>query len=88
MKGNLLSFHVVPRPAKEGQPIKISFGYRVDKTTITVMIANKNEKIVRYITIQVSGGTGEATFMIPKGWGPSLYINHKDFIAGSVGVDK
>ena len=88
MDGSLGQFHIVPRPAKEGQTIKITFKYHVDKTTITVAIVSKNEKVTRYLKIQVEAGTGQALFVIPKGWGPSLYINHKDFLVGSVGVDK
>jgi len=88
MKGNLLEFHISPRPAKEGQPIKITFKYRVDKTTITVGIVNAGETMTRYISIPVNGNKGEATFVIPRGWGRMLYMSHKDFYVGTVTVNK
>jgi len=88
MRRQLLHFDISPRPAEEGKAITVSFDYPSDSKSITVEIVNKDERVKELLTISIKANKGKATFMIPKGWGPSLYINHKDFIAGSVGVDK
>lgn len=88
MKGGLNYFDISPRPATEGQPIKITFDYGIDKATLTLSIYDQYEKVIRRVKVQVSGSKGELTFTVPKGWGPALFIDHKDFIVGMVTVKK
>jgi len=88
MKGGLNFFDINPRPAIEGQPVKITFDYGIDKATLTLSIYDQYEKVIRHVKVQVSGSKGELTFMVPKGWGTALFIAHKDFIVGMVTVKK
>jgi hypothetical protein len=87
MDGQLLSFDISPRPAKEGNSISISFDYHSDKGTVTLAIVDAEEKVIKYVKVIVEAGKGKTTFSIPKGWGPALFINHKDFIVGAITVD-
>jgi hypothetical protein len=86
MTGNLLSFDISPRPATEGQPITITFDYLSDKATLTLAIADAEEKVIKYIKVEVRAGKGSTTFTIPKGWGPILFVDHKDFYLAAIAV--
>ncbi len=86
MNGGPYHFDISPRPATEGKPVKISFDYGVDKATLTLAIYDQYEKVIKYVKVQVSGSKGEVSFVVPKGWGPALFVTHQGFIAGMVTV--
>lgn len=82
----LLTFKMSPNPAKEGQAVTIVFTYPVDRTTLTLDIVNWDESVTKQVKVEVIGGQGKATFVIPKGWGPSLFVNHPAFYTSAIAV--
>jgi len=87
MSRGLLTFNVRPNPAKEGQKVTITFTFPIDKTTLTLDLVNWDETVTKRIQVEVTGGTGAATFVIPKGWGPSLFVNHPLFFTEAIAVE-
>jgi len=76
-----------PNPAKEGQTVTILFTFPVDRITLTLDMVNWDETVTTKLKVEVIGGQGKTTFVVPKGWGPSLFVNHPAFYTSAIAVN-